>query len=127
MLCKEKKHYYIDGHNCSDVLPHRKKWLEEQDGLELRQYLWVQLPLAKALELGEQGEVGDNFRALLENNKVTATCNDASPTAICNNGTADGGVSKVALQESLRNDMVFHYFGNRRGEEVSKEDDTAQP
>ena len=38
----------------------------EKDKLKIRQYLWVQVPLAKALEFGEQGMVGDDFRALLE-------------------------------------------------------------
>ena len=70
------------------------------------------MPLAKALGLGEQGMAGDDFRALLENDKVAATSANASPTATCENVRADGEVSKQALQESLGNDMVFHYFGN---------------
>ena len=69
--------------------------------------------------------VGNDFRALLENDKVTDTCANASPT--CENDIADGDVSKATLQESLRNDMIFHFFGNEHGEQVSKEDDAAQP
>ena len=75
--------------------------------------------LAKALELGEQGMVGDDLRALLENDKVTATS--------ANGVSADGEVSTQALRESLRNDMIFHYFRNEQGEQVNKEDGTAQP
>ena len=62
----KKKHYYVDGHDRPDVLAHREIWLKKEGELELRQYLWAKMPLAKALKLGEQGIVGDDFRALLE-------------------------------------------------------------
>ena len=53
-----KKHYYVDGHDRPDVLAHRENWLEKEGRLELRQYLWAQVPLAKALKLCEQGKYG---------------------------------------------------------------------
>ena len=120
-----RKHYYVDGHDRPDVLAHREIWLEKEGRYELRQYLWLQLPLGKALEIGEQGLVGDDFRALLENGKVTDTCASASLT--CEEAVADGGVSKDILQQRLRNNMVFHYFRNEQGERVGEEDDAAQP
>ena len=128
-LCyaRRKKHYYVDGHDRPDVLAHRAKWLKKEGRLELRQYLWAHMPLAKALNLGEQGMVGDDFRALLENDEVTATSANASPTATGENVSANGEVSKQALQESLRNDMVLHYFGNEEEERVSKKDDASRP
>ena len=61
--------------------------------------------MVKALELSEQGIVGDDFRALLETDKVTDICANASP--ICDNDIADGDVSKTTLQESLRNNMFL--------------------
>ena len=115
----------MDGHDRPDVLAHRKKWLEKEGRYELRQYLWLQLSLGKTLELCEQGLAGNDFRAQLENGKVTDTCASASLT--CVEVVADGGVSKDILQERLRNDMVFHYFRNEQGEQVGEEDDAAQP
>ena len=99
-LCyaRRRKHYYVDGHDRPDVLAHCKKWLEKEGKFKLRQYLWVQMTLVEALEMGEQSMVGDDFRALLENDTVTAC-----PT--CDNEIADGDVFKATLQESLRNDM----------------------
>ena len=121
MLRKEKEtHYYVEGHDHSDVLVHCKKYLEEEGGLKLRQYLWVQLTLAKALELDEQGKISGDFRALLGNDEVTVIFDNASPTATCINDITDGEVSKVARQESLRNGMVFCCFGNERGNNSTK-------
>ena len=78
----------------------------------------MQLTLGKALELGKQGLVGDDFRALLENGTVTDTCASASLT--CEEAVADGGVSKDILQECLLNDIVFHYFRNEQGNKSAR-------
>ena len=81
---------------------------------------------SKALELGEQGMAGDDFRALLEKDEVTATSSNGTatssnttPTAPCENVT-DGEVSKAALQESVRNDMVFCFLDTNMGNKSTR-------
>ena len=55
-LCyaRKSKTYYVDGHDRADVLAHRALWLEKEMRLELRQYLWCQVPLQEAIERDKQ-------------------------------------------------------------------------
>ena len=77
-LCysRKTKGYYVDGHDRQDVLAHRVKWLKKEVKLELKQYLWIQMRLDKAIKHCAEENNSADFRALLEpdiNGKASET------------------------------------------------------
>ena len=62
---RKRKGYYVDGHDRPDVLAHCAIWLAKEACLEKRQYLWIQMPLAQAIEQCAHQENSSDFHVLL--------------------------------------------------------------
>ena len=101
-------------------MAHRKEWLRKEGKLELWQYLWIQMPLEKAVsELGT-GDKGGHFRALIGmDDSLAADCDEEATTA--------GGVPEDTLLRSLRKDMVYRYLAAVDGRPVSNDVLGAEP
>ena len=102
------KGYYVDGHDRDDVLENRKGWLKRELELELRQYLWMQMPLEEAKEMNTGGDEAECLRLLL--------CDDDSVDDIGDNDDSNGVnkekngvVSDRDIQNSMRSEMIFKY------------------
>ena len=130
----KRKSYYVDGHDRADVLEYRAKWLALELHYELRQYLWVQLPLKKAvkMEVNVDGQTRSLFDALLMSTVAGGT-DDAAEAKEGEKGGAESGGEKEegedkktkakvkrdrVLAASFAKEMVFHYHGDREGRKV---------
>ena len=142
---RKTKTYYVDGHDRKDVLAHRAFWLEKELELELRQYLFVQLPLrvAKLMEQDSNEGGGDQGNAALA----------PAPAAGAGGGGGGGGGSDgdgggsggdggketkfsrllrlaqgqevggaTELEKALQNEMVYRYWGDGAGKPAASDD-----